>query len=65
MHSINLFSGSVLAIITSYTSLYFVYVINVLLACVIMHSAVGFLLGKRQNELPGNVIYWKERKHVC
>lgn len=64
MYSINLFSSSVRGIISSHASLYFVYVTNALLGCVIMYSAGGFLLGRRQNGLPGNVIYWWESKHV-
>lgn len=52
MHSINIFSGSVLSIMSSHASLYFVYVTNSLLGCAIMYSAGGFLLGKKTKWAP-------------
>lgn len=62
MHSINPFSGSVVGVIQSHASLYFVSVTNVLSGYVMIYCVGGFLLGKRQNGLSGKVIYWRERE---
>lgn len=64
MHSINPFSGSVVGIIHSHASLYFVYVTNALSGYVIIYSVGGFLLGRRQNGLSGKVINWRERERA-